>query len=34
MEVSVEAHKIIKCALYGFFFPSGGGVYDVLVRFH
>ena len=33
MEVSVEVHKIIKCAIYGtIFFHSGGGVDDVLVR--
>ena len=33
MEVSVEVGKIIKCALYNtVFFPSGGGVDDVLVR--
>ena len=31
MEVSVEVHKIIKCAIYGIFSPSGGGVYDVLM---
>ena len=31
MEVSVEADKIIICAIY-VFFPSGGGVDDVLVR--
>ena len=33
MEVSVEVHKIIKCAIYSTFSPSGGGVDDVLVRF-
>ena len=34
MEVSVEGDKIIKCAICNtvFFFPSGGGVDDVLVR--
>ena len=33
MEVSVEVEKIIKCAIYTtVFFPSGGGVDDVLVR--
>ena len=34
MEVPVEVHKIIKCAIYNivFFFPSGGGVDDILVR--
>ena len=33
MEVSVEVHKISKCAIYNTaFFPSGGGVDDVLVR--
>ena len=33
MEVSVEVHKIIKCAIYNtVFFPSGGGVDEVLVR--
>ena len=33
MEVSVEVGKIIKCAIYNtVFFPSGGGVDDVLVR--
>ena len=33
MEVSVEVDKIIKCAIYNtVFFPSGGGVDDVLVR--
>ena len=33
MEVSVEVHKIIKCAIYNtVFFLSGGGVDDVLVR--
>ena len=33
MEVSVEVDKIIKCAMYyTVFFPSGGGVDDVLVR--
>ena len=33
MEVSVEVHKIIKCAIYStIFFHSGGGVDDVLVR--
>ena len=32
MEVSVEVNKIIKCAIYSTFFPSGGGVDDVLVR--
>ena len=34
MEVSVEVHKIIKCAIYStFFFLSGGGVDDVPGRF-
>ena len=33
MEVSVEVHRIIKCAIYITFFPSGGGVDDMLVRF-
>ena len=33
MEVSIELHKIIKWAIYSTaFFPSGGGVDDVLVR--
>ena len=33
MEVSVDIHKIIKCAIHSMiFFPSGGGVHDVLVR--
>ena len=32
MEVSVEVHKIIKCAYNTVFFPAGGGVDDVLVR--
>ena len=33
MEVSVEVDKIIKCAIYiTVFFPSVGGVDDVLVR--
>ena len=33
MKVSVEVGKIIKCAIYNtVFFPSGGGVDDVLVR--
>ena len=33
MEVSVEVDKIIKCAIYNTaFFPSGGGVDDVLVK--
>ena len=33
MEVSVEVGKIIQCAIYNtVFFPSGGGVDDVLVR--
>ena len=32
MEVSVEVDKIIICAIYNVFFPSGGGVDDVLVR--
>ena len=32
MEVSVEVHKIIKCAICSTFFPLGGGVDDVLVR--
>ena len=32
MEVSVEVGKIIKCAIYNtVFFPSGGGVHDVIV---
>ena len=33
MEASVEVHKIIKCAMYSAFFPSGRSVDDVLVRF-
>ena len=33
MEVSFEVDKIIKCAIYNaVFFPSGGGVDDVLMR--
>ena len=33
MEVSVEVDKIIKCTIYNtVFFPSGGGVDDVLMR--
>ena len=34
MEVFVEVHKIIKCAIYStvLFFTSGGVVDDVLVR--
>ena len=32
MEVSVEVDKIIKCAIYKFFFPSGGGVDEMSVR--
>ena len=33
MEVSFKLDKIIKCAIYNtVFFPSGGGVDDVLVR--
>ena len=33
MEISVELHNIIKCAIYDtVLFPSGGGVDDVLVR--
>ena len=33
MEVSVEVHKIIKCAIYNtVFFPSGGGVDEVVVN--
>ena len=33
MEGSVEVGKIIKCAIYNtVFFPSDGGVDDVLVR--
>ena len=33
MKVSVEVDKIIKYAIYNtVFFPSGGGVDDVLVR--
>ena len=33
MEVSFEVEKIIKCAIYNTaFFPSRGGVDDVLVR--
>ena len=33
MEVSIEVQKIIKCAICSaVFFPSGGGVDDVLVR--
>ena len=33
MEGSVEVNKIIRCAIYNtVFFPSGGGVHDVLVR--
>ena len=33
-EVSVDVHKIIICTIYRtvFFFTSGGGVDDVLVR--
>ena len=34
MEVAVEVHKIIKCAIYSIvFFFSGGGVGDMLLRF-
>ena len=34
MEVSAEVDKIIKYAIYNtVFFPSGGGLDDVLVRF-
>ena len=33
MEVSIEVDKIIKCAVHNtVFFPSSGGVDDVLVR--
>ena len=33
MKVSVEADKVIKCAIYNtVFLLSGGGVDDVLVR--
>ena len=33
MKVSVEVHKISRCAIYNtVFFPSRGGVDDVLVR--
>ena len=33
MEVSVEVDKIIKCAIYNtVFFPSGGGVNEMLMR--
>ena len=33
MEVSFEIDKVIKCAVYNTaFFPSGGGVDDVLMR--
>ena len=33
MEVSFEVDKIIKCAIYNtVFFPSGGGVDDMLIR--
>ena len=34
MEVSVEVHKTNKCSIYStvFFFTSGGGVDEVLVR--
>ena len=33
MEVSVEVNKIIKCFIYNtVFFPSGGSVDDVLVK--
>ena len=33
MKASFEVDKIIKCAIYKtVFFPSGGGVDDVLVR--
>ena len=33
MEVSFEIDKIIKCAIYNTdFFPSGGGVDDMLIR--
>ena len=33
MQVSVELDKNIKCAIYNtVFFPSGGGVGDVLAR--
>ena len=33
MKVSVEVHKIIKCAISStIFFPSGGSDDDVLVR--
>ena len=33
MEVSPEIDKIIKCAIYNaVFFPSGGGVDDMLMR--
>ena len=32
MEVSLEVHTIIKYSIYGIFFLSDGGVYDVMVR--
>ena len=33
MEVSFKVDKIIKCVVYNtVFFPSGGGVDDMLVR--
>ena len=41
MEVFIEVHKIIECTIYSivfvfvlflFFFTSGGGIEDVLVR--
>ena len=33
MEVSFDMDKIIKCAIYNtVFFPSGGGVHEMLMR--
>ena len=33
MEVSAQVDKIIKCAVYNtVFFPSGGGIDDLLVK--
>ena len=33
MEVSFEVDKVIKCAIYNtVFFPSGGGVNEMLMR--
>ena len=32
MEDSVEVHTIIKYSMYGIFFLSDGGVYDMMVR--